>query len=147
LNKIIVTSEQVVFFEEESEIITVVGSSLAVTLYDRVKEIGGLLHFLEPKWNGIGVKSCRYGDIGTEELIEKFLKSGSKKEDIVANIVGGAIIGEYSDDLPIGLKNVKSAKDTLGKFGIAIDTVDVGKELGRFLSFNSKSGILNIRKR
>jgi chemotaxis protein CheD len=112
-----------------------------------VKEIGGLLHFLEPKWNGIGVKSCRYGDIGTEELIEKFLKSGSKKEDIVANIVGGAIIGEYSDDLPIGLKNVKSAKDTLGKFGIAIDTVDVGKELGRFLSFNSKSGILNIRKR
>jgi chemotaxis protein CheD len=145
MKKHMIVSEEIFIPEENTEITSMVGSSVAVTLYDRKRGVGGVLHFLLPKWSGVGIKSCKYGDIGTEELIEKMLANGSERENLIANIVGGAIVGEFGDDLPTGLKNVKSAKKVLGDFEIAIDTVDVGKELGRYISFNSETGVINIK--
>ena len=142
-----IISEEIFIGEEPTEIITMVGSSVAVTLYDRVQKVGGLLHFLEPEWNGIGIKTLRYGDVGVEELIKMLVNKGSRKENLIANIVGGATLGEFNIDiLPIGLRNVKSAKKVLDREDIAIDVVEVGKEVGRYLSFNSETGKLKIKE-
>jgi chemotaxis protein CheD len=146
MEKRIIISEEIFISKEETEITTMVGSSVAITLYDRVKQIGGLLHFLEPNWNGIGIQSCKYGDIGTSEIIKKFLQNGSQKENLIANIVGGATIGTFNIDvLPIGIRNVQSAKKMLDKEEIAVDIVEIGKEVGRYLSFNSKTGKVKIK--
>jgi len=147
MQKKIIISEEIFLPEEETEITTMVGSSVAITIYDRVQKIGGLLHFLEPSWNGIGIQSCKYGDVGTLELIKKFLKSGSQKENLIANIVGGATIGQFNIDvLPIGLRNIQSAKKVLDKEDIAVDIIEVGKEVGRYLAFNSKTGEVKIKE-
>jgi chemotaxis protein CheD len=144
MKKAILTSEGIISPDVPTEIVSMVGSSVAVTLYDRVEKLGAVLHFLQPTWNGFGMKSVKYGDVGTEELIKKFLDKGSKPENLIANIVGGAIIGEFEDEIPTGLKNVKSAKKILGDYDIAIDIIEVGKEKSRYLQFNSKTGILTI---
>jgi len=147
MEKHIIISEEIFIGDKPTEIVTMVGSSVAVTLYDRLNKIGGVLHFMEPEWGGVGIKSIRYGDVGVESLINEFLSRGSERENLIANIVGGATIGEFSiDTLPIGLRNVKSAKKVLDREDIAIDIVEVGKELGRYISFNSQSGELNIRE-
>jgi chemotaxis protein CheD len=146
MEKKMIISEEIFIAKEPTEIITLVGSSVAITIYDRVQKIGGLLHFLEPEWNGIGLRSCKYGNIGTEDIIKKFLSIGCEKQNLIANIVGGATIGEFGIDfLPIGIRNIQSAKKVLDKNDIAVDIVEVGKEVGRYLSFNSFSGEIKIR--
>ena len=146
MKKKMIISEEIFIAKEPTEIVTMVGSSVAITIYDRVQKVGGLLHFLEPNWGGIGIKNCKYGDIGTEELIQTFISSGSEKENLIANIVGGATIGGFNiDTLPIGIRNVQSAKKILDREDIAVDVVEIGKEVGRYISFNSLTGILNIR--
>ena len=146
MKKKIIISEEIFISEEQIEITTMLGSSVAITIYDRVLKNGGLLHFLEPNWNGIGIQSCKYGDVGTSEIIQMFLKNGSLKENLIANIIGGATIGKFDIEiLPIGIRNVQSAKRVLDKEDIAVDIVEVGKEVGRYLSFNSETGEVKIK--
>lgn len=146
MDKKIIISEEIFISEKETEIITMVGSSVAITIYDRVRQIGGLIHFLEPVWSGIGFKSCKYGDVGTEDFIEQFKKSGSENRNLIANIIGGATIGKFNiDSLPIGIRNVQSAKKVLDKEDIAIDSIEIGKEVGRYITFNSFTGNIKIK--
>ncbi len=148
LNKHMITSEDLFFMDRNNptEVVTVLGSAVAVTIFDRVKLIGGVVHFLEPEWNGIGLKSYRYGDVGTSDLVNRFIETGSKKENLIANIIGGATIGTViTNNLPIGLRNVQSAKKVLDREHIAIDHVEVGKEVGRYLSFNTSTGEIKIK--
>ncbi len=147
MDKHIIISEEIYIADKPTEIVTMVGSSVAVTLYDRVLKIGGLLHFFEPEWNGIGIKNVRYGDVGVSKLIQLILEKGSEKRNLIANIVGGATLGGFSiDTLPIGIRNVQMAKKILDREDIAIDTVEVGKEVGRYLSFKSDTGEITIRE-
>jgi len=147
IKKHMIISEEIFFSQTAVKIVTVLGSAVAVTIFDRVKLIGGLVHFLEPEWNGIGLKSCRYGDVGTFDLINRFIETGSKREDLIANIIGGATLGTpITGNLPIGLKNVQSAKKVLDQEHIAIDHVEVGKEIGRYLSFNTATGEIQIKQ-
>ena len=146
MDKKMIISEEIFIPKEPTQIVTMVGSSVAITIYDRVKKMGGLLHFLEPEWNGIGMQSCKYGNIGTEDLIKQFLSFGSEKENLIANIIGGATIGGFNiDTLSIGIRNVQSAKKVLDKEEIAVDIVEIGKEVGRYISFNSFTGELKIK--
>jgi chemotaxis protein CheD len=146
INKKIVISEEIVVPKVPTEIVTMVGSSVAVTIFDRVLKTGGLLHFLEPEWNKINELTCKYGDVGIKSLIQKMLKNGSKRENLIANIIGGATIGEFNiDTLPIGIRNVQMAKKILDEEEIAVDIIEVGKELGRYVSFNSETGEVKIR--
>ena len=147
MEKKMIISEEIFIPKVPTEIVTMVGSSVAVTVYDRVEKIGGLLHFLQPEWNGVGIKSCKYGDSGTEELIKQIVSAGSKKENLIANIIGGATIGAFNIDvLPIGIRNVQSAKKILDREDIAVDTVEIGKEVGRYISFNSETGEVKIKE-
>jgi len=146
INKKMVISEEIVVPKEPTEIVTMVGSAVAVTLYDRVLRTGGLLHFLEPEWNKINEATCKYGDIGIKSLIKKMLKNGSQRENLIANIIGGATIGEFNiDTLPIGIRNVQMAKKILDEEEIAVDIIEIGKELGRYVSFNTETGETKIR--
>ena len=146
INKKIVISEEIVVPKVPTEIVTMVGSSVAVTIFDRVLRTGGLLHFLEPELNKINELTCKYGDVGIKSLIQKMLKNGSKRENLIANIIGGATIGEFNiDTLPIGIRNVQMAKKILDEEEIAVDIIEVGKELGRYVSFNSETGEVKIR--
>ncbi len=147
MNKHMMISEGIFFAEIPTEIVTVLGSSVAVTIFDRQKNLGGIAHFLEPEWGGIGMRTHRYGDVGTADLVNKFIEQGSKRESLIANIIGGATIGTYfSGALPIGLRNVQSAKKILEQEHIAIDQIEVGKEIGRYLSFNSTTGEIKIKQ-
>jgi chemotaxis protein CheD len=142
-----IIQEQMSIGVEETQILTVLGSSVAVTLHDKEKKIGGMVHFLQPIWDGIGFKTLRYGNIATQRLIEALLQKGSKKENLEAKIIGGATMNSNSSDIrvSIGLRNVGVAKEVLEENGVEIVAEDIGKELSRFVVFNSKSGKVDIR--
>ena len=61
------------FAEKERYMVdTILGSCVAVCLFDSVKKIGGINHYMLPLWNGNGLASPKFGNIATEKLIENY---------------------------------------------------------------------------
>ena len=50
---------------------TILGSCVAVCIYDRRLKIGGINHYLLPLWNGDGLPSPKFGNIAIKQLISK----------------------------------------------------------------------------
>ena len=88
---------------------TVLGSCVAVCLFDTRLKIGGINHFMLPLWNGNGLASPKFGNIATEKLIEKMLRNGSSAKDLIAKVFGGA--NQMNSSMNIGARNIEIAKE------------------------------------
>ncbi len=120
---------------------TILGSCVAVCIYDPVLSIGGMNHFMLPLWNGDGLASPRYGNIAIDKLIHKLESLGSKKSNLKAKIFGGGeVINSAGNSFNIGERNIAIAKEILSLEKIPIIASSVGGKLGRKIIFNTQSG-------
>ena len=111
---------------------TILGSCVAVCIWDKKNAIGGMNHFMLPYWNGQGLASPKYGNIAIEKLIQRMIYLGSKEEDMVAKIFGGGkIIENSSTNFSIGDRNIEIAESILAKKNIKIIKSSIGGERGR----------------
>jgi chemotaxis protein CheD len=117
---------------------TVLGSCVAVCLFDQQLRIGGINHYMLPFWNGNGLASPKYGNIATEKLVEKMLRNGATIQNMVAKIFGGA--NQMNTSLRIGDQNIEIARKTLANYGIKIIAENVGGDVGRKLRYNTGTG-------
>lgn len=117
---------------------TVLGSCVAVCLYDKQLKTGGINHFMLPLWNGNGLASPKFGNIATEKLIEKMQRNGSTLKNIVAKVFGGA--NQMNSSMNIGARNIEIAKEVLAHYGITIIAENVGGNVGRKLKYNTGTG-------
>ena len=117
---------------------TILGSCVAVCLFDKVKNIGGINHYMLPLWNGSGLASPKFGNIATEKLIEKMLKNGATKDNIVAKVFGGA--SQMDSTMNIGQRNVDIAKEVLNQYNIKIIAENTGGTVGRKLRYDTATG-------
>lgn len=120
---------------------TILGSCVAVCLYDKKLEIGGMNHYLLPFWNGNGLQSPKFGNIAIPKLIETMLDIGSDIKNIEAKIFGGASMNvSSSNNMMIGEKNILVAREILKEYKIVLVAEDVGRENGRKIQFNLQNG-------
>lgn len=120
---------------------TILGSCVAVCLYDPTLQIGGMNHYLLPFWNNNGLQSPKYGNISIPLLIKKMLKKGSCIENLEAKIFGGASLNiTTSKGMMIGEKNISVAQEILQEYKIKITAQDVGGSNGRKILFNLDKG-------
>lgn len=120
---------------------TILGSCVAVCLYDPVLKIGGINHFMLPYWNGQGLASPKYGNIAIEKLIEKMLSLGSLKSNLKAKVFGGGEVIETNiTQFHIGERNIKVALEMLQEFNIPIVAKSVGGKLGRKIEYTTDTG-------
>ncbi|MDQ1245462.1 MAG: chemotaxis protein CheD [Campylobacterota bacterium] len=124
------------------QISTVLGSCVAVCLYDKKLGIGGMNHYLLPFWNGNGLQSLKFGNISIPKLIEAMLEKGAKISNIEAKIFGGAAINISccNGAMMVGEKNILVAKEILNDYKIKIVAEDVGGSDGRKIQFNLENG-------
>jgi chemotaxis protein CheD len=121
-------------------ITTILGSCIAVCLWDKKLKFGGMNHYMLPFWNGLGLASPKYGNIAIEKLIERMLFNGSKKENLIAKVFGGGeIIANQSELFNIGKRNIDIAKTILAEKNIPIIGSSVGGILGRKIWFNTEN--------
>lgn len=124
-----------------SAISTVLGSCVAVCLYDSRLGIGGMNHYLLPFWNGNGLQSPKFGNISIPKLIESMMAKGSTNRTIEAKIFGGASMSiGASEAMMIGKKNILVAKEILKEYNITIVAEDVGGQNGRKIQFDLERG-------
>ncbi len=120
---------------------TLLGSCVAVCLFDPVKKIGGINHYMLPFWNGEGLASPKYGNIAIDKLIEKMLSYGSVKSHLVAKVFGGGEVIETEAGLfHIGERNIQIALDMLKEHRINIVASSLGGKLGRRIQFDTEEG-------
>lgn len=116
---------------------TVLGSCVAVCLYDRISLIGGMNHYLLPFWNGNSLQSPKFGNIAIPKLIECMVDKGANLKTMEAKIFGGASMNITSScNMMIGEKNILVAREILKEYKIPIVAEDVGRENGRKIQFN-----------
>lgn len=117
---------------------TILGSCVAVCLYDEQKKIGGINHYMLPLWNGDGLATPKFGNIAIEKLIERMVQLGCKKENLKAKVFGGA--SQINSSMEIGLRNVEVARDILAQHKIPIIAENVFGKVGRKLRYDTGTG-------
>lgn len=120
---------------------TVLGSCVAVCLWDRVTQTGGMNHFMLPFWNGSGLASPKYGNIAMDQLIQKMINISSNPPEMVAKVFGGArMLKGQSEYFDIGKRNIELATEMLKEANIKVVAQSTGGEKGRKIYFNTLTG-------
>jgi len=120
---------------------TILGSCVAVCLWDPVTKAGGINHFMLPLWNGQGLASPKFGNIAIEKLLDKMSSFGCHKNNLKAKVFGGAEVIETSyTQFHIGGRNIKLAYEMLEELKIPIIRSSVGGKLGRKIIYETGTG-------
>jgi chemotaxis protein CheD len=105
-----------------------------------------MIHYILPENPG-GKKKEKYADTGINLLFGKILESNAKKENLVAKMIGGAVMFEdFMDDVEnsIGKRNVIKGKEILKKLGVKLLSEDTGGNYGRSVKFQLTDGKIYI---
>ncbi len=131
---------------------TILGSCIAVCVFDRRQNCGGMNHFVLPEL--LGTKSVaeaqpenRYAEPSIRNLL-KALKGqfGCRKEDLVVKLVGGASLTvQTSEGIHAGAANREAAHRVLKQFGLKVSAEKTGGFVGLEVEFNSSTGELRIK--
>ena len=120
---------------------TVLGSCISVCLYDPALEQGAINHFILPQWNGHDLATMKYGNLAIIRILEELLILGSKYENVIAKVFGGAeVLTGAPTKFHIGRRNAQIAYEILKEFKIPILLSDVGGNRGRKINFNTLTG-------
>jgi chemotaxis protein CheD len=123
---------------------TVLGSCVAICLFDSCKKYGGMNHYLLPSGNVRDRLSTRYGDIAVRKLYDAFMEFGSNRSDIVARICGGGWLEESNTSKLVAEENVSVGKKMLDDLGVPLLSEDVGGIAGRRIFFSTDRNTLRV---
>lgn len=138
---------QIFVATEPAEAITVLGSCVAVCLWDGRRRHGGINHFLLPYMVAGSLASPRFGTVATEQLLGALQNAGSRREDLTAKLFGGAAVIEAfrKGDDHLGARNVEVARRVLQEQRIPVVAEDVLGNRGRKLIFHTGTGVALVR--
>ncbi len=128
--------------ETERPIATLLGSCVAVCLYDPKLKLGGMNHFLLPSRSvaaGDDTDVILAGDFSMEVLVNAMLTKGAAKQRLIAKAFGGGTI-VTSIQMAIGQRNAEFAKEWLEREGIPLVAQDFGGAWSRKVIFTPENG-------
>jgi chemotaxis protein CheD len=138
---------QVFASAKPSAVSTVLGSCVAVCLWDASARVGGANHYMLPHWADTHDGSSRFGNVAIRTLIERVLTLGASRANLRAKVFGGAcVIASLGSSASIlGDKNVRVAFEMLRDKAIPVVASDVGGSKGRRLVFHTDDGDAWVR--
>jgi chemotaxis protein CheD len=117
---------------------TILGSCVAVCMWDPLARIGGMNHFLLPGDAGRGSDKIKYGTHAMELLINGLLKRGAARPRFEAKLFGGAqMVNQFRD---IGASNIQFARAFLRAEGIPCISESLGGTEARRVRFWATTG-------
>lgn len=139
---------------EQEAISTVLGSCISACIWDDVRQIGGMNHFMLPlkgtdhskkQWAVHDSYSCRYGIWAMECLINEVLKYGGHRANMKVKIFGGGnIIQDMST--PIGEQNIEFALEYIKNESLPMIGSDVGGPWPRKVLFYPQTGKVMVKR-
>jgi len=127
-------------------ITTVLGSCVAVCLYDPAAKVGGMNHFLLPL-HVDRERSPRFGTVAVPQLVDAVVRAGGSRQALVAKVFGGAsVIAAMAHGRRLGDENVRLALRLLEDSRIPVLDHDVGGSRGRKVVFFADEGTAWVRQ-
>jgi len=131
------------------ELLTSVGSCVAICIHDSLHKCGGLAHIMLPRSGDMSNEPLpsKYADTAVPALVNGLRKMHGQQLRLSAKIAGGAnmFANLNADNLDIGGKNVRAVRSVLSEYRIRLAGEDVGGMHGRRVGFNVSSGIVTIK--
>ena len=115
---------------------TILGSCVAVCIWDPVVRVGGMNHFLLSQ--GSGQNDVKYGAFAMEMLINGLLRKGAQRSALQSKIFGGANLLGFGRN--IGEKNAAFARKFLADEGIPCLGESLEGDQPRRVRFNPTTG-------
>ncbi len=138
---------QIFVAAEPATVMTILGSCVAVCLWDPLERIAGINHFLLPSMPLSSNRDARYGNTAMQRLIDDIVARGAAKHRLMARVFGGAnVILAFVPKKPIGTQNVEMAREVLARHGIEIVAEETGGRRGRKLHFDTGTGGVRIKE-
>jgi len=134
------------FVSDESVLVkTILGSCVSVCLYDRVKRIGGMNHYLLPHpTRDAAADDGRYGATSITLLMRRIAEIGASLQRLRAVVVGGGRPVGGDRGPQVGAANREIALEMLRRQGIPLLREETGGEYGRRLFFNTGTGEITV---
>jgi chemotaxis protein CheD len=127
-------------------VVLILGSCVAVCIWDPVKAIGGATHYMLPSWDGKGVQSARYGDVAISLLLQRLLEAGTERAQLRAKIFGGGCLfdsmreSSTNKEQHLGSRNIEIALEVLTKAQIPVVSAELGVNRGQRIVFRTDTG-------
>ena len=122
---------------------TILGSCVAVCLWDPERLVGGMNHILLPESKTGSAGMDRFGGAAMEFLVNDLVKRGADRQRLRAKVFGGASMLSAKSD--IGARNAAFAEAYLDAEGIPCDAENTGGTSARQVRFWPHSGQAKMR--
>ena len=119
---------------------TVLGSCVCACIYDPVRGLGGMNHFILDQGGADEPfdRRYRYGDTAMRNLVEKLYNRGASHRDLRAKLYGGRVRKDgHRDD---GALNAAFALSFLEQNDINLVDASLGGNVARWVTFHPVSG-------
>jgi chemotaxis protein CheD len=134
---------ELVIAESPMELVTIVGSCVAVCLWDRETTTAGMNHYMLPSVDNVA-NLLNGGVSATRLLIKSMIARMSEIKNLEAKVFGGGNKFISDSFLVVGLQNVEAAKHVLNEAGIPIVLEHTGGIFGRKVYFDTLTGAVSV---
>lgn len=126
---------------------TILGSCVAVCLFDEIARCGGMNHFVLPQATSRLDCDGRCGDLAVPRLVREMTAAGAAPSRLRAKIFGGATSPWTPRDsrFAVGVANVAMARRRLMELGVPIIAERTGGAHGVRVYFDTWSGGVRVR--
>jgi chemotaxis protein CheD len=132
---------QILVSARPTQVTTILGSCVAVCMWDMERRIGGVNHFMLPMLAGPSGASPRFGNVAMNELIRQLLAAGARLPFLRAHVFGGACMFDQMQSAGhLGEKNAEFALQSLRNLAVNVERVETGGKRGRKVQFNTDEG-------
>jgi chemotaxis protein CheD len=120
------------------------GSCIAVSIYDPVARVGGLLHFMLPEAPAdaaqAGKSPYMFADSGIPMMFHAAYDKGAQKRRLRVRVAGGAQIMDEHGVFNIGQRNCLAMRKIFWKAGVMVHAEETGGKSARTMRFEMSSG-------
>lgn len=127
-----------------TRITTILGSCVAICLWDPRMGVGGMNHYLLPSGPKATGRAARFADTATPALLEELLAAGVSLPRLRAKIFGGASVLAFTGG-GLGEQNIRAAREQLDRWDIPIVAEDAGGVHGRKIVFRTDTGDSTVK--
>jgi chemotaxis receptor (MCP) glutamine deamidase CheD len=130
--------------KDSARVRTLVGSCIAVCMYDPIAGVGGMNHFMLPRGDREG-NPARFGAESMELLIDGLLQNGAKRDRLRAKVFGASrvLAGTYHDIPGI---NIAFIREYMHTAQIPILAEKLGANRALQIAFETHTGRAFVRE-
>ena len=156
LQKVYLKPGEMYCAEHPTLIVTVLGSCVSVTMFNRRIGVGAMCHGILPRCRGIDncggacIEGFKYVDCSIRQMVTHFDRYGIKRSEIEVKCFGGADMFFHKEKREgaelVGRLNIQSAENIMNKEGLRILAKDVGGLQGRKILLYTDTGEVLVKR-